>query len=82
MINWAIKTFDHIVVPDKWVPADKQAYTDFRFSIIQVLLREYRDHNLITPVEHDTLCNQLNSTDRDDWYVAFLVIKQLKNRKV
>lgn len=80
MLNWAIKTFDQHVA-DKRSPAVKRDYKDLRLLILKALLKEYYEKDLIRFAEYQTLEIQLESQDRDDWYMAFLAIKQLKNRR-
>jgi len=91
MINWAIKTFDTPIegirfnvingVPQSSNPL-KRDYKKLRTDILKTLLKEYYEKDLISFTESQMLEIQLESTDRDDWYMAFLCIKSLKKRKV
>ena len=70
--------------PPRWIidPApSRDLYLHIRNVIIPELLNIYEEQHLITPEKHQILLSQINSPDREDWYLAFVVIDQINPHK-
>lgn len=93
-VKWALNTFDMNKTPeeltfvdprrkDGWVidHTNRSLYTHIRNVIIPSLLTIYEEQHLITPEKHQALLSQINSPDREDWYLAFVVIDQINPHK-
>jgi hypothetical protein len=92
-VKWAIYTFGtnenpeelNFVDPrrkDGWViHTNRNLYIHIRNVIIPSLLTIYEEQHLITPEKHQALLSQINSPDREDWYLAFVVIDQINPHK-
>ena len=93
-VKWALNTFDKSSTYDElgfvnprrssgWVinHTNRNLYTHIRNVIIPSLLTIYEEQQLITPEKHQALLSQLNSPDREDWYLAFVVIDQINPHK-
>lgn len=59
----------------------RSMYTHIRKVIVPSLLTIYEEQHLITPEKHQTLLSQINSPDREDWYLALVVIDQINPHK-
>ena len=84
-VKWALNTFDKEKRPIMWnlfEPTPTRSwYTHIRNVIIPDLLTIYEEQHLITPEKHQTLLSQLHSSDREDWYLALVVIDQINPHK-
>jgi hypothetical protein len=84
-LAWAIKHIDDEVfetnqfngMVQKTIPA----FFNLRHEQIPKMLAKYVEHKVITPDQATTLLLQTTSSDRADWFIAFTVIKQIKNLK-
>lgn len=56
-------------------------FYQLRHEQIPKMLDQYVKHGTITPDQATTLLLQTASEDRADWFIAFTVIKQIKNLK-
>jgi len=84
-VKWALNTFDKEKRPIMWnlfEPTPTRSwYTHIRNAIIPELLNIYEEQHLITLEKHQTLLSQINSPDREDWYLALVVIDQINPHK-
>ena len=60
---------------------DLREYTHLRTTKIPFLLEYLVDRKRLTQDQSDSLTVQLNSPDREAWYMAFLIIIQITNPK-
>ncbi len=56
---------------------DRQ-FTRLRIQLLPGLLKKYLHKEFITSDQYESLISQLNSPDREAWYLAFILIKRLK----
>lgn len=75
-LNYAIRVFDKLE-PD----GSLKTFDTIRKIKIPYLLGKYLKMGRITEDIHNSLLVQLNSPDREAWYLAFILIKQLKPPK-
>ena len=75
VLNNAINKFD---VPFGGNPEMLPAYPAVREQFLPQLLKMYLKECRITQEKHDQLIAQLNGGDREDWYLAFVLIRQLR----
>lgn len=52
-------------------------FSELRHKELPYLLMCLRKRNLLTPVEEENIICMLNAKDREDWYLAFLIIKKI-----
>lgn len=84
-LAWAIKNFDKThTIKDRWLGTPLMQTINFdnlRKYQIPKMLAEYVKHKEITPDQATTLLLQTASEDRADWFIAFTIIKNIKNLK-